>query len=150
MDRFFAPRVAGLFLLAPALGISLYALDTSAGWVAAGAVLIGIGIGAEFDIISLLVSRYFGRFAFGAIYAAMFAAFQSAAFGSWILGRAHDRLGGYTDGLWLMSVLMMIGAAAILLLPPYPRLSARASQAAALRQCAGGPAALLSPVVGEP
>ena len=42
------------------------------------AVLSGIVIGAEFDVLGFLIARYFGRRTFGTIYGAVFALFQIA------------------------------------------------------------------------
>jgi MFS family permease len=130
MDRFFAPVVAGIFILLPATALALYAIGLSGNWIVLGTVLFGIGVGAEFDVISMLVSRYFGRLSFGKIYALVFAVFQGAAVGAWVVGRMYDQSGDYSAGFWLVSVSMAVGAIILFLMPAFPSAEPDASGSA--------------------
>jgi cyanate permease len=66
----------------------------SAGLMAA--VLIGLGLGAEIDLIAFMQSRYFGRRAFGEIYGYFFAIFMFASgFGPFLMGQAFRVSGSY-------------------------------------------------------
>lgn len=71
-DRFFAPRVACVIFLLAALGYALAGtvITTHLNWTvfAIAAILMGLGFGAESDLIGYLSSRYFGFRYFGTIY----------------------------------------------------------------------------------
>ncbi len=127
MDKYFAPLVAGIFILLPAIALALYAVGLPGNWIIFGTVLFGIGVGAEFDVISMLVSRYFGRLSFGKIYALVFAVFQAAAVGAWVVGRLYDQTGSYSTGFWLVSGSMAAGAITLFLMPPFPSPASRAT-----------------------
>jgi MFS family permease len=129
MDKFFAPIVAGLFILLPATALALYAVGLPGNLIVIATVLFGIGVGAEFDVISMLVSRYFGRLSFGKIYALVFAVFQGAAIGAWVVGRLYDQTGSYSTGFWLVSGSMAAGAITLFLLPAFPSATLAASGA---------------------
>ena len=68
MDRYFAPRVALAFLLAPILGIGMLALGANGAAAFVAAALIGVAAGAEVDVIAYLASRYFGMRQYSRIY----------------------------------------------------------------------------------
>ena len=67
LDQFFAPRVAALLFSAVAIGIAFLGLGHAIWSACIAAVLVGLGIGAEVDIIAYLTSRYFGLRSYGAI-----------------------------------------------------------------------------------
>jgi MFS family permease len=95
LDRVFAPLVAAVFFSAAALGIALLWL-AAAPLAFAGGFLVGLGLGAEVDIIAYLTSRYFGLRSFGEIYSGAFAAFALAgALGPLIMGASFDLTGSY-------------------------------------------------------
>lgn len=124
LDRFWAPGVAFVVLALPAL--SCLVLASGAGGLQGAvlaAVIVGVAAGAEFDIMSFLVSRYFGAGRYGVVYANLYAAFKIAAgVAAPFFGRAFDVAGTYTVVLYGASVAMLLGAALLLLLGPYPRL----------------------------
>jgi MFS family permease len=119
LDRLFAPRVAAAFFGAAALGIGLLWLGTTP--VAfAGAFLVGLGLGAEVDIIAYLTSRYFGLRAFGEIYSWAFAAFALAgALGPFIMGASFDRTGSYRGALVTFLTATLVAAILMTRLGPY-------------------------------
>ena len=111
LDRFFAPRVAICIFGAAACGIVL--LRTAAGTrlVFLAVFLIGLGMGAEVDIIAYLTSRYFGLRAFGEIYGYAFASYTLAgALGPWLMGLGFDRSGSYGSVLvgFLLATLLAV------------------------------------------
>src|SRR5688572_18780338 len=81
LDHIFAPYVASIFFLSPLVGIGLLIAATNVPMAAAGTILVGIGLGAEVDLIAFLLSRYLGNRSFGEIYGYLFAIFM---FGSGI------------------------------------------------------------------
>jgi MFS family permease len=71
LDRFFASRVAVLLFGGAALGIGLLMIGREPSIAFIGAFLVGLGLGAEVDMIAFLVSRYFGIRSFAEIYRAL-------------------------------------------------------------------------------
>lgn len=123
MDRFFAPYVTAMFLLAMCFGIAVLALDIRGPMILLAAVSIGLALGSEISEIAYIVSRYFGSLAFGQIYGIMFAAFQlGSAFGAPAMGLYYDRFGNYVGALWGLTGVVFLGAVLISRLGPYPRL----------------------------
>jgi MFS family permease len=120
LDRFFAPRVAMCLFGAAACGIALLRMGAASGLVLLAVFLIGLGMGAEVDIIAYLVSRYFGLRAFGEVYGYAFASYVLAgAFGPWLMGLGFDRSGSY--GSVLVGFLLATFLAVVLMtrLGPY-------------------------------
>jgi MFS family permease len=114
LDRFFAPHVAACFFGAAACGIALLRTGAGSGLVFPATFLIGLGMGAEGDIIAYLTSRYFGLRSFGEIYGYAFASFLLAgALGPWLMGLGFDRSGSY--GLILVVFLLACLFAAFLI-----------------------------------
>src|SRR5205823_13629783 len=77
----------------------------------AGALLVGLGMGAEGDIIAYLTSRYFGLKSFGEIYGYAFGTFVLAgACGALLMGIGFDRTGSYTVPLlgFLAAIIVAI------------------------------------------
>src|SRR5436190_475820 len=96
LDRVFAPYVAIFFFSGVGCGLSL--LWVGAGGAAAflGASLVGLGMGAEGDLIAYLTSRYFGLRSFGEIYGYLFSALTlSGALRSLLMAMGFDRAGSY-------------------------------------------------------
>jgi MFS family permease len=112
LDRFFAPRVAMCLFGAAACGIALLRIGAASGFVFLAVFLIGLGMGAEVDIIAYLVSRYFGLRAFGEVYGYAFASYVLAgALGPWLMGLGFDRSGSYGSvlvGFFLATLLAMV------------------------------------------
>jgi MFS family permease len=120
LDRVFAPRVATFFFVAAALGIASLLNATSSGSALVGAMLIGLGVGAEVDIIAYLTSRYFGLRSFGEIYGYAFAAYVLAgALGPWFMGLGFDHAGSYGPVLAGFLAATIVGAAMIQKLGSY-------------------------------
>ncbi len=131
MDKFFAPRVVMIFMLAPVVGIAWLAMGASGGQAAICAALIGMVIGAEFDAMAYLTSRYFGPRAFGQIYGYNYSAYKvGAATGPLLMGIAYDYVGRYDEVLWVMSGVLLFGCVLMLLLKPFPELPREAKQQA--------------------
>jgi predicted MFS family arabinose efflux permease len=120
LDRFFAPRVAAVIFGCVAAGMGLLRIAGSQGAAFAAAFVIGLGLGAEVDIMAYLISRYFGLRSFGAIYGFIFACFGlSAGLGAYFMGAGFDATGSYALPLTLFSIATLVGAALMLRLGPY-------------------------------
>lgn len=123
VDRFFAPRIAMIFLFGPVLGTCILASGMSGPAVYIAVTLVGLAIGAEFDLLGYLTSRYVGIFSYGTIFGFLFAAFQTgSAAGAVIMGYCHDFTGDYTLALWLMGFVALISCVLTAQLGPYPEL----------------------------
>jgi MFS family permease len=119
LDRFLASRLAAILFGASALGVGLLWLADSR-LMLAGAFLVGLGLGAEIDIIAYMTSRYFGLLDFGKVYSSALAAFALAgALGPLLMGAGFDRTGSYRDPLLVFLVASVIGAALMTRLGPY-------------------------------
>lgn len=102
IDRYFAPYVAVAFFLMPLVGIALLLGTTDGRLAIPAAVLVGMGLGAEVDLIAYLQSRYFGLRAFGEIYGYLFAVFLvGGAVGPFLMGMSFQVLHSYAPALWL-------------------------------------------------
>lgn len=120
LDRFFAPRVAMVFFGGAALGILLLWSGVPGYLAYAAAFLVGLGMGAEVDIIAYLTSRYFGLRAFGEIYGYAFASYALAgALGPWLMGLGFDRTGSYRTILGGFLAATTVAAVIMLRLGPY-------------------------------
>ena len=119
LDRTVAARLASILFAVTAVGIALLVLGNRA-TAFAGAFLVGLGLGAEVDLIPYLASRYFGLRDFGKVYGCLFAAFALAgALGPLIMGAGFDRKGSYRDPLIAFLAAAMFAAALITRLGPY-------------------------------
>ena len=120
LDRFFAPKLAAFFFCGAAAGIGLLMFGASGKLALGAAFLIGMGMGAEGDIIAYSLSRYFGLKAFGTAYGYAFGAFVLAgAFGPLLMGAGFDRTHSYAAPLAGFLVAMLTAAAIMTRLGPY-------------------------------
>jgi MFS family permease len=121
LDRFFAPRVAALLFGGTAVGIGVLWIGSATLVALAGAFLIGLGLGAEVDIIAYLMGRYFGLRSFGKLYSFAFGAFVLAgALGPLAMGSGFDRMGSYRIPLAVLFALTLVATVLMTRLGPYP------------------------------
>jgi len=120
VDRYFAPTVAFGFLFCSSVGIALLAFG-SGPWLTVLAIgLLGLGLGAEFDLMAYLISRYMGFRAYGQLFGYLYAAFSvGAGTGPLLMGWIYDKNGSYTDGLFFFSCCALVAALLIRTLGPY-------------------------------
>jgi len=118
IDKIYAPFIALLFLLCPLAGIGI--LATGSASPVLGTILLGAGIGAEIDLMSFLISRYFGIRYFGSLHGFMFAPVMLGnAVGANILGWCFQLTQSYTPGFALFEVLLLIACVLMMTLGPY-------------------------------
>jgi len=119
LDRTFSARLASILFAVAASGIALLLLGSGPA-VFAGAFLVGLGLGAEVDLMPYLTSRYFGLVDFGKVYSSVFAAFAIAgALGPLIMGAGFDRTRSYSEPLAGFLVATVLGAILMGRLGPY-------------------------------
>ena len=130
LDRFFAPYVTMSFFLALMLGLLLLWSGVSGPLAFVAAMLVGLGLGAEVDIIGYLVGRYFGLRAFGEIYGYVFAIFYlGGGVGPFLMGKGFDATGSYSLVLGSFVVLTLIASVLLSRLGPYRLWEHRPSEA---------------------
>lgn len=119
-DRFPAPRVAAVFF---GLSMAGFAMAGALGAAAslplliALSLVIGLGFGAESDVIALLIMRYFGSRSFGAIYGWLLSAFLvGASIGAPLFGFAHDAFHSYGVASFVATGVMALAAVFMLAL----------------------------------
>ncbi len=118
MDRFFAPWVGAVMLLASACGLTILAYGGEAG-APFGAFCIGLCVGAELDVVGYLTARYFGLKSYGRVYGVLYA---TILVGTGLSPLAYGLAGdgpGYPAGLTVGALLLVIGAGLLLLLPRF-------------------------------
>ena len=123
IDRFWAPAVAAIFVLAPAAACALLAGEPhiGAGAASLAAALIGLAAGAEFDLLPFLIGRYMPLERYTGSLAVGSACFYfGAGLGGPLLAAVYDRLGSYSPGLWCAAALFTCAAITLLCLGPYP------------------------------
>jgi MFS family permease len=123
VDRIFAPRVAAVvFAISSAAMIVLASGGESAVIVVTAAFLVGIAAGSDGDLLSYMVSRYFGLRAFATLAAYVFSAYLiGTSLLPWIVGMLVERYGNYSGSVLLCASLGACSAVLMLLLGPYPR-----------------------------
>ena len=121
VDRIFAPYVAIAFFAIAAGGFMILSSGVVGPAVIIAAAMIGLGFGAESDLIGYFVSRYFGLKSFGEIYGYIYGAFLvGAGAGPLLLGIGHDYFGSYISLLTIFGIAAAIGCTLFLLLRPFP------------------------------
>jgi MFS family permease len=119
LDRFFAPRVAAAFFVAPLAGLSLL-VGGSGLESAMGAALLGLALGAEIDLIAFLTTRYLGQRAFGEIYGLLFTAFVlGSSVGQFVADVSFERLGSYMPSFAGFGVALVAAIVLLNCLGPY-------------------------------
>lgn len=118
-DRMFAPYILVAVALLASAGCAMLAM---LGVIAAAptAVVIGLSLGAEADMMGYLVSRYFPRSTYGRVFGWQYAAFISCVgLSPLMLGFTRDLYGDYRLGLGICAVLLVASAAVFISLPKF-------------------------------
>jgi MFS family permease len=115
LDRLPPRLVATSYFLAVVLGL-LAALGSSDERLALlFAAMLGVGFGAESDLMPYLTARYFGLKSFGEIYGWIFGAFAfGAVLGPFLMGWIFDTTGSYRLALLILIPATALGAGLML------------------------------------
>jgi len=122
IDRLWAPGVASIALLMPAVACLIFALSSgnTALYVLA-TMLVGIGAGAEFDIAAFLIAKYFGMRDYGRLFGIHLGLITAGAAAAPLLfGALYSMTGDYSGLLIFSTVCFVIGPLMLLLLGSYP------------------------------
>lgn len=108
LDRISGGLVAAIFLPAAAIGVLILTVASTPGWVAVSLILLGLGLGAEADLVGYMVTRYFGTRSFGELFGYMFGAFLLASsIGPAVAGLWFDAAGSYIPCLYAFAGLLV-------------------------------------------
>jgi MFS family permease len=89
-------------------------------WGAVTAILAGLSLGFDVDLLGYLVARYFGMSRYGLIYALLYASYAiGAAIGPALAGYASDLNHGYTTALIAAVAMLLVAAGGMLSLPRF-------------------------------
>jgi hypothetical protein len=133
--------VAVAFFLAPLAGILLLLFGSGPSVAAIATVLVGVGLGAEVDLIAFLSSRYFGMRAFGEIYGYLFALFMlGAGAGPFAMGVSFDVTGSYQFMLAAFAIALLLASGLMMGLGSYVYPSGSQSARDEGRRAAASPA----------
>jgi MFS family permease len=121
LDRFRGAWVAIGFFIMPMIGIALLSSRLGGIVPALGAVTLGLGIGAEVDLMAFFVSRYFGLRDYAKIYGLMFALFGiGTGVGPALSGFTYDRFHSYLPIFMVYEAMLFVTCVIFLRLGPYP------------------------------
>ncbi len=122
MDRFWAPAVAGLVLLLPALACIILSQSNDPALLVAACAMLGLAAGAELDVLGYLTARYFGLTDYARIYALIYIALATgSATAPTVFSRIHDASGNYGLSFTVSAVCFLIAALLLPLLGRYPQ-----------------------------
>jgi MFS family permease len=120
LDRYFGPHVALFIFVNAALGVAVLWTGSRGMPALIGAFLVGLGFGAEVDLIAYFMSRYFGLRSLGTAFGFGFGAFILAGgLGPLIMGFAFDHTGSYRVPLAGFFVATIVAATLMSRLGPY-------------------------------
>ena len=121
LDRFWGPYVAIVCFAVPMAGIALFMGGAGGVVPTIGAVLCGLGIGAEIDLMAFFVSRYFGMKEYAKIYGVMFGFFIFATgVAPFFSGLSFDLYHSYVPVFAIYEVLLVLTCLLFSRLGPYP------------------------------
>lgn len=120
IDRYDARRIAFVFFTLSAIGLALLTAPLPIWAVIVAAIMLGLSLGAEVDMLAYLTSRYFGLKNFAQIFGVMFSAVMVAMSLSPIaFGAVFDYTGSYKSILVLGVPLCVLAIVLVLKLRPY-------------------------------
>lgn len=114
IDLFHAPYVAIGFLAGPVFAYVFFLSGFDPEWAIIPILLFGIGMGAEFDVIPFLISRYFGLKNFGVLFGLQIVTFSlGTGLGPAIMGYGYDTYGSYE--VTMISAVVALGLGCLLI-----------------------------------
>jgi MFS family permease len=119
LDRFSTPIVTGLSMVLPAIGFFVLGTDLNGVAVIAAAMfLVGLSVGAESDLISYLVARYFKLRIYNTTLSLLFcASFLASAVGAGLISLTLKLADSFSPFLFLVSGSVAFGGLLFFFLP---------------------------------
>lgn len=127
LDRYSARIIGMLSLLLPALACLMYlAFPIGTGTGAAIAILFGLGVGAEGDVLGYITSKFFGVRSFGTIYGVISGLFAlGAGVGPLTMALVLDHTGSYRVAMLAIFFALLVCALLFATLGAYPIIEAQ-------------------------
>lgn len=117
LDRVPAQIVTAIFFSVSAVGLIALAIGRAAA-APAGALALGMSVGAEADLLAFLVARLFPKRSYGSVYGAVYTFFLAGrALGPVLVGFGYDFTGGYSQPLLLLGTLVLAAGILALMIP---------------------------------
>lgn len=122
VDRIWAPGVAAVTLLMPAVGCVLFGVaGASVPLLVLATLLVGVGAGAEFDLAAFLVARYFGLREYGRLFGVHLGLITlGSSLSPLLFGAMYKFTGSYVVLLGYCTICFALGALLLLTLGRYP------------------------------
>ena len=121
IDHYFAPNVALLFFSLSATGILVLLFSSTVPLMLLAALMIGLSLGAEVDLLAYLCGKYFGLNSFAEIFGLLFVSVLSGSvLGSILFGYGFDSTNSYSSVLIFCVMLNIAALLIITRLGPYP------------------------------
>jgi MFS transporter, OFA family, oxalate/formate antiporter len=122
VDRLWAPGVAMVVLILPAIASLILRDATDPTMLLVACALLGLAAGAELDLLAFLTARYFGIAHYSKIYALAYAALATgSATAPFLFASLHDRTGSYDASFMAAALFFAIAAGLMPLLGRYPK-----------------------------
>jgi MFS family permease len=146
IDRFWAPAVATMLLMLPAIAcLILVGGLPSPALIGLAVFLVGLAAGAEFDLVAYLTGRYFGMRHYGFLYAIQtIGLLVAGGFAPALFGRVYDATASYDMALSAALGIFLLVPPLLLLMGRYPTSFAQNSEGQGTSEADGGSAAPLS------
>jgi predicted MFS family arabinose efflux permease len=120
LDRFFAPFVTAVTFISAVIGLLLLVTTEGTAGVFAAAILVGFALGSEGDLVTFLVSRYFGPAVYSRVLGAVWVSWAwGGGLGTFAAGSSYKAFASYTPALLSFAVLLAICSVVVCRLGPY-------------------------------
>ena len=130
IDRFFAPRIAAVMFAGATAGIAMLWSGVTGNGAFVAALLLGLAMGTEVDMMPFLISRYFGRRSMAELYGCVFGCFTlGSATGRYLIAAGFDATGSYRTPLVLAFLALLLATLATFALGKYSEFESLTSAA---------------------
>ncbi|RRQ25681.1 MFS transporter [Rhodococcus sp. Eu-32] len=120
LDRLFAPVIGSVIFALCAVGVGLLISSSSLPLLIAGAVLVGVALGAEGDVAAYMTSRYFPKHSYGRVLGFVYFLYaMGSAFGIFLLGQVYDATGSYSAGIAPIVGMVVVSIVCLLFMGRY-------------------------------
>jgi MFS family permease len=120
LDRIFAPFICVAVFLSAACGLIILTTEASGLYIYAGAAMVAMAMGAEADVLTFLVSRYFNLAQYSRVVGLMWVVWAwGGGVGTYFADRSFGVLGSYNPAFYGFAGILVLGAVVVLMLGPY-------------------------------
>lgn len=120
LDKIHAPYLTAAILTMAAAGLVLLLVSSSPVMACVGAICVAFAMGAEADLLTFLISRYFPLIEFSRVTSVIWVVWAwSGGVGTSLSGGSFERFASYAPAFLGFVALLLIGAVSVCLLGPY-------------------------------